>query len=184
MQAMYIYADDNDGNIPHYYQHDFAWTYVFLGRVAWSKTPVDLREIIVCPSIPYDPSWGIWRGEFGHAYGMFLPASGNFMHFATGRPLNGGYGTNKTLFYTTSTDKRPVFGDATGGYLASKNVLHQGAAFYSKGSTTNNHLHLRHDRHANIVFQDGHVDSMNAAAIRDTSFILRVREANGIIIDF
>lgn len=184
MQLIYMYAEENKGYIPHYYQHDYPWTYVFMGRVAWSKTPIDLRKTIVCPSIPYNSSWGIYRGQFAHAYGMFIPASGNFMHFDTGKPLNGGYGTNREIFYTTSAARRMMFGDATGGYLASKNVLHQGTAIYGKGGTTNNHLQLRHDNRSNVAFQDGHVESMGASAIRDTSFISRVREIHGAIIDF
>ena len=178
----YMYAEENEGNIPSYYQHDFPWTWVFMGRVGWNSTPISIRKVIVCPSIPYNSSWNLYRGSFAHAYGMFIPASGRYMHFETSKPLNGGYGTNRAVFYTTSAARRMIYGDATGGYM-SKNIIHQGTSFIAQGSSSDSHLHLRHDRRSNVVFQDGHVETMNAGAIQKTSFILE-SVTHGTIIDF
>ncbi len=180
MQLMTDYADDYKGCIPHYYQHDYSWTWVFMGRVSWAKAPVSLRRIVSCPSIPYDASWGLYRGQLANAYGMFIPASGHFMHFASGKALNGGYGVNKSYFYASSTgaSSRLVFADASGAGLPN-GYLHQGSNFYPHSSDTHNHMHLRNNKRGHGAFQDGHVESMDAAEIRALTYITKIRDTFG-----
>ena len=170
MSVFQIYADDNKGMIPDYYRHDYPWIYVLGGYQNvnnWNKLPA-WRNAASCPSVPYKKFANNVPYRYRHAtiYGMLIEASGRYMKFDTGKPLynNGmwGYG-NRDVYYKLPASGRPILCDTMkGAYLTTYGEFSQTSACYTTGTSSDSHLHTRHDKKGNFGFWDGHAGSKTA----------------------
>ena len=179
MSVFQVYADNNNGMIPKYYMHDYPWIYVLGGyqNVSnWNKLPA-WRNAASCPTVPYKKLANNvpYRYRHAHTYGMLIEASGTYMKFDTGKPLYSnsmwGYG-NRDVFYTLPASKRPVLCDTiNGSYLTTYGEFSQSSACYTNGTSSDSHLHTRHDKKGHFGFWDGHAAARTAQEMHQEKII-------------
>lgn len=145
-----MYADDNEERLPKYNQHDYPYTYVLFGRQpSWSKIPT-IKNSFSCPSLPYNPSAGLYRNQFAQVYGIVIASQG----------------------YNLKVCKNPsqtmLFGDSYSySKFNSSGILAQMYGIYNASITPPDGglLHARHEHAANIAFVDGHVEGIRGPQI-------------------
>ena len=194
MNVFQTYADDNKGNIPWYYYHDYPWIYVLGGykNVSnWSKLPA-WRNAASCPTVPYKKLANNVPYRYRHAttYGMLIEASGRYMKFDTGKPLysNGmwGYGTNRDVFYSLPASKRPILCDTiSGSRLTTYGVFSQSSSCYTNGNGTSSdsHMHTRHQKKANLGFWDGHAAARTAQELHQDKIVKYSYNTTGALVN-
>lgn len=146
IQFVLMYADDNEGRLPKYYEHDYPYTYVLFGRQSsWSKIPA-IKNSFACPSLPYNSSAGLYRNQFAQVYGILISSSGG---------------------YNLKTCKSPsqswLFGDSYSySKFKSTGIVAQMYGVYSASTAPPDGglFHARHEQSANIAFADGHVEGV------------------------
>ncbi len=152
IQFAMMYADDNEGRLPLYYQHDYPYTYVLFGReTSWAKVST-VKNSFTCPSLPYDAAAGVWRGQFAWVYG--IPASSVAINFKAKQ--------------SRTPSESMVFGDSySNSKFASSSMLIQTAGIYlSWAAPTDMGLpHARHQGFANMAMMDGHAEGISGRRI-------------------
>ena len=185
MLVVQMYADDNNGKIPRYYNstEDYPWLYDLGGRQsAWAKLPA-WKNVVACPSVPY-VKWTSsrpYRGMWGTTYGMLIEASGQFMNFATGAKIGTGYHAN---FFDSPPSGRPIFGDS----LHKDSLTYGSQNQQSHVETCNENsgdagrLHARHNKRMNMAFMDGHSSATRPEELHSAKIIKYYAEQGGITV--
>jgi len=179
-QGVTMYTNDNKGYIFKYYQHDYPWSYVYLGRVTWGKAD-GRKKALICPSMPYEKSWGVYRDQFAFCYSMSVSGSGERMHYGTGRGL--GKYVDNDFYNKFSASKQLMFGDAVSNSSAEKGKLRPTSnIMFSKVTTSSDGaVHLRHAKRANLLFRGGNVGSFTGPELfSQFSYLKAYRLAEGV----
>ncbi|MBU0477654.1 prepilin-type N-terminal cleavage/methylation domain-containing protein [bacterium] len=128
-----MYADDWNGYLPLCYDNTLMWTEVFYNN-DYVRTPqTGESTILMCPSLA--PTG--WESR-GTVYGMRRSLTTGFIR----------------LTKTDEPSDCPLFGDSI--------QTTTGKQFYIFNLDWNTLVHIRHNGRANILFADGHVDSLDA----------------------
>ena len=163
MLVLDMYADENDGYIPSYYQHDYPWSYVLGGRInTWAKMPAPWKETAHCPCIQYKQiaSNNPYRGRFEVTYGMLIGGSGRYMRWSTGEPLQGGY-DHKAVYYKLASSRRPILADSLHVETWQTNgIIRNSSALYpASDSSTYPRAYAVHADKFNMGFWDCHAEA-------------------------
>ena len=190
MLVVQMYADDNNGRIPSYYDStlDFPWLYTLCGNPSgssiskmWEKAPA-WKNVASCPSVPYI-RWGSqkpYRNWFETTYGMLIEASGRWMNFATGSPIDGGYHAN---FYTLPPSGRPIFGDSLHEESITYGSQNQRSQVYTcNDGSALGRLHARHNKRMNMAFMDGHSSATLPDELHSAKIIKYYAELGGVTV--
>lgn len=167
-----MYSSEYNGVVPSYYYNsssglEMAWS-DWLATNGYLKN--NNKSILLCSiQAPYFFSTNPLDYTKYRTYGMIHDFSGTVMNEVWTAPIN-----NVNVFYklgnaTVNTANLPILADTVN---IKDSQLRQYYAFWSNDYSGGSHIHLRHPgKKANIVFADGHAESLTNKELLKLKFL-------------
>lgn len=155
--ALITYASENNGRLPAVYSaaSDQTWNMFLTDGGYLPKASAGQASTMLCPS--QQP--GRWTSP-SLTYGMRLPPRHDWYGCSYIYNVAGGRVRDMEGADYGEPSKFMIMGDSV--YTGSASVEGNKQCYYFTTATSDSHaIHLRHNKHGNFLFADGHVEAMN-----------------------